>query len=200
MCEKHYKAWLRQQPKCRAPKCNASLFPDERTTRGDFCRPHEQLALTRRPKADQERSLQRFRNGIEPDWILGCWLWAETPDGGYGKIHAGGPWLAHRFSYVWFFGGHGRRQTLDHLCNRPLCVRPDHLEPVSGTLNTDRRDVRQAADVGAVLYPKHRPRDSTEMDEWASATGLPFGNPPILSGILDAPSQASPPVTRSGCD
>lgn len=151
-CETHYKAWLRSQPKCRAGGCNNTLQAAECKTRGDYCRPHEQLALTTRSAAAQEKSLKRFREGIEPDWELGCWLWKETPDEGYGKFHAGGLWLAHRFSYVWFMGGHERQKTLDHIFNRPLCTRPDHMEPISDTINTKRRDERAFAP-GGIGYP-----------------------------------------------
>ena len=32
---------------------------------------------------------------------------------------------------------------LDHLCNEPSCIFPDHLEPVTQLENTRRRDVRR---------------------------------------------------------
>lgn len=182
-CEKHYKAWLRSQAKCRANDCNHTLLPAERKTRGDYCRPHEQLALTRRSAAAQEKSLRRFREGIEPDWDLGCWLWKETPDEGYGKFHAGGVWLVHRFSYVWFFGGHERGKTLDHLCNRPLCARPDHMQPISDTINTKRRDDRAFAAEGTVWRHGLMQQDTTRMDEWAKANCVPYGLPSWLQAL-----------------
>ena len=176
-CEKHYKSWMRRQPKCGADGCNATLLPGERKTRSDYCRPHEQLALTKRTLAAQDKTLNRFRQSIEPDWAFGCWLWTDRPDEGYGKFHAGGPWLAHRFSYVWFFGGHSRRQTLDHICNRQLCVRPDHLEPVSDTLNVKRRDDRAFAAAGTMMVHTQVQHSTSNMDQWAASQGLPYGNP-----------------------
>lgn len=181
MCEKHYKRWMRQQPQCRAPGCKNTLFPDERKTRSDYCRPHERLALSARTESAQAKSLIRFRQAIEPDWVTGCWIWIETPDDGYGKFHAGGPWLAHRFAYVWFMGGHARGKTLDHLCNRPLCVRPDHMEPVSGTINSSRRDARAFASPGTVWHHGALRQDTSMMDEWAKQNALPCGNPPMLA-------------------
>ena len=177
MCEKHYKAWLREQPKCGATGCRNMLLSDERRTRGDYCRPHEQLALTRRSPAAQAKTLERFRRAIEPNLDTGCWIWTERPNShGYGLLQAGTTWLAHRFAYVWFHGGHARNQTLDHICNRTLCVRPDHLQVVSKTTNTSRRDVRALASAGTRMSLGHVPT-SAAADAWAKETGLPTGNP-----------------------
>lgn len=177
MCEKHYKAWRRRQPKCQAEGCESMLLPDERESRSDYCRPHEQLALTRRTLSAQAKTLARFRRAVEADWHYGCWIWQEQPNNhGYGMIHAGTPWLAHRFAYVWFYGGHARRKTLDHICNRTLCVRPDHLQVVSKTINTSLRDKRTFASVGTRMDLGHIPT-SDAADAWASAEGLPTGNP-----------------------
>lgn len=177
MCEKHYKAWGRVQPQCKAQSCVAVLRPEERKTRGDYCRPHEQLALTRRTSAAKAKTLERFRRSIEPDWVYGCWMWQDQPNtDGYGVVHAGTPWLAHRFSYVWFFGGHARQKTLDHACNRPLCVRPDHLQVVSKTINTARRNKRAFAKPWTPMVLGLVPT-SDAADEWAKANGLPSGNP-----------------------
>lgn len=192
-CETHYKVWLRSQPKCRADGCNNTLFVGERKTRGDYCRPHEQLALTTRSAAAQEKSLVRFRAGIEPDWELGCWLWKEQPDEGYGKFHAGGLWLAHRFSFVWFMGGHPRGKTLDHLCNRKLCTRPDHMQPISDTINTSRRDERAFAAAGTAWRLGQMQEETTKMDEWAEANGLPYGNPAWVQELIGSLAKTSNP-------
>lgn len=184
MCDRHYKAWSREQSKCGAGGCNAMLLPAERSTRSDYCRLHERLALTNRSPAAQEKTLNRFREGIEPDWVYGCWMWREVPNqDGYGQMHAGTPWLAHRFSYVWFYGGHKRLLTLDHLCNRTRCVRPDHMQAISRSRNIARRDKRAFA-------PALKPFDvgfapsSQRADEWAQRMGLPFGNPVWLEARL----------------
>lgn len=173
-CERHYRKWLRSQTKCKADGCKS--IPAGH----GYCRPHEQLALkTRSPKL-QEKSLARFRAGIEADWDTGCWIWAERPnEDGYGQMHAGGHWYAHRFSYVWFIGGHGRRKTLDHLCNEKRCVRPDHLWPISQTLNSQLRHARALAGSlafwrdAAGVHPRMR-----NIERWALANNLPYGDLP----------------------
>lgn len=62
----------------------------------------------------------------------GCWWWTGALSVGYGQLHHDGkPRGAHRLSYEWFVGPIPDGLHLDHLCRRPSCVNPDHLEPVS---------------------------------------------------------------------
>lgn len=66
----------------------------------------------------------------------GCWLWTGRTVKGYGK-HSGK--LAHRVAYEEMVGPIPDGLELDHLCRTPLCVRPDHLEPVTRHVNMRRR-------------------------------------------------------------
>lgn len=74
-----------------------------------------------------------------------CWLWtgARQPKG-YGLIAAGGrggpALLAHRVSYTLTRGAIPNGMELDHLCKIRHCVNPDHLEPVTHSLNVARGD------------------------------------------------------------
>lgn len=71
----------------------------------------------------------------------GCWLWeGGTISTGYGIFNAGrpSPVLAHRFAYEDVVGQIPEGKHLDHLCRVILCVRPDHLEPVTNRENTRR--------------------------------------------------------------
>lgn len=72
----------------------------------------------------------------------GCWLWVGRVTGrGYGSWHRSGhPALAHRYVYEEVVGAIPPGLTLDHLCGVPLCVNPDHLEPVTIQENLARRD------------------------------------------------------------
>lgn len=62
-----------------------------------------------------------------------CWLWqGSVGSHGYGMVSvAGRPLLAHRYFYQELAGPIPDGLELDHLCRVPLCVRPDHLEPVT---------------------------------------------------------------------
>jgi hypothetical protein len=97
----------------------------------------------------------------EPDNEQACWLWFRQRDRyGYGRLTIWVPGLgctvkltAHILLYVW---GEARCNTvdeaylayleltssgleLDHLCKVPSCIRPDHLEPVTPSVNCQRR-------------------------------------------------------------
>lgn len=168
-CNKHYRRALRASPKCRHAGCKKSPF------KAGHCRPHERDALTRNvPKRVQLERLETFRLDVRPDPASGCWLWAgPTNDEGYAVTRSPTGWYAHRFAYVWFYGGHGQRQELDHVCNTPLCVRPDHLEPVSRTINERRKHERALS--GRVDHWRDSARlpRSLELLRWASEMGLP---------------------------
>ena len=61
----------------------------------------------------------------------GCWLWAGGVSGnGYGAFyHDGLTTLAHREAWEIENGPIPSGLEILHSCDRPLCVRPDHLMP-----------------------------------------------------------------------
>lgn len=96
------------------------------------------------PEAD------RFWSNVQvgPD----CWLWRRLPNKfGYGRFanRAGVMVLAHRFAYELVVGPIPEGLVLDHLCETPACVRPEHLEPVTNSENVRRRHARRRARNGA---------------------------------------------------
>ena len=86
-------------------------------------------------------ALERFELYVlrseEPD---GCWLWTGASIRyGYGTFWNGTRVvLAHRWSYEHFVGPIPDDLVIDHTCETPPCVRPDHLEPVTQAVNTQR--------------------------------------------------------------
>jgi hypothetical protein len=71
----------------------------------------------------------------------GCWLWIGAADARYGygyltrnKVTQ----YAHRWVYELLIGPIPDGLFLDHLCRRPPCVCPLHLEPVTAAVNTQR--------------------------------------------------------------
>lgn len=175
-CGTHYNQVWRRRPKCKQACCNA-----DQVAHG-YCRPHEARALQRRRPADQERALARFRRSVEPDWETGCWMWQETPnEDGYGQFWVGKQfWYVHRFAYVWFLGGHPSGKVLDHICNRKLCVRPDHMWPISSTLNIKLRQERARAGGLEWWRDARGIPDDLVLAVWASKNSLPYGwTPPF---------------------
>ena len=86
------------------------------------------------PLTDEERRAA-FQRRVVVDESSGCWLWqGPTERSGYGKTS--GKW-AHRLAFE-LYRGPIPAGDLDHLCRRPGCVNPWHLEPVSHRENTIR--------------------------------------------------------------
>lgn len=75
-----------------------------------------------------------------------CWLWkGYVAPGRYAQFKVDGqPHLAHRWSYMTFVGPIPAGMQIDHLCVTPRCVRPTHLEPVTGRENLLRGRTFQA--------------------------------------------------------
>ena len=69
----------------------------------------------------------------------GCWIHERPHPNGYAYIgHRYRKILAHRFMYEEFIAPIPHGLQLDHLCRRPACVNPWHMEPVTGGENVRR--------------------------------------------------------------
>lgn len=70
----------------------------------------------------------------------GCWIWTACKGAdGYGQYWNGSKMVrAHRHAYEAIIGAIPAKHVLDHLCRRPLCVNPAHLEPVTNKVNLER--------------------------------------------------------------
>jgi hypothetical protein len=81
---------------------------------------------------------------IEARWTLdpltGCWVWLlHTTKKGYGRMnYKGRNRYAHRVLYEQMKGEIPAGKILDHKCRNPICVNPDHLEPVTIAVNNRR--------------------------------------------------------------
>jgi hypothetical protein len=79
----------------------------------------------------------------------GCWEWTGWTNGvSYGKFYGGKDApkaYAHRWLYEQVVEPIPEGLTLDHLCRNTLCVNPDHLEPVTGAVNTARGTMLERA-------------------------------------------------------
>jgi hypothetical protein len=70
-----------------------------------------------------------------------CWLWTAGTfgrNGEYGQFYLTGGRKsipAHVWSYTHVVGPILPGLVIDHLCRNKLCVRPDHLEPVTHQIN-----------------------------------------------------------------
>ena len=69
-----------------------------------------------------------------------CWMWTACVVRRYGQfgVSNGKRVRSHRYAYEQVVGPIPAGMQLDHLCRQPLCVRPEHLEPVTARQNTLR--------------------------------------------------------------
>ena len=76
---------------------------------------------------------------IDPDGPDGCWLWEAATVTGYGVLRVRGRnVLAHRIMAEWAYGPIPDGYEVDHLCRVRACVRPSHLDVVTGAENRRR--------------------------------------------------------------
>lgn len=83
----------------------------------------------------------RIMEKVSPEPNSGCWLWMASLDGhGYGQIMLPNNKVrrAHRELYQCVKGEVAKNLDLDHLCRNRACVNPDHLEPVTRSVNLRR--------------------------------------------------------------
>ena len=82
----------------------------------------------------KEAMLARFMRFVSKTET--CWLWTGGTSRGYGKFRVGRKQKqASRVAYELMRGPIPEGLQLDHLCHRPICIRPDHLEPVTPSEN-----------------------------------------------------------------
>lgn len=90
--------------------------------------------------------IDRFMDMVEVESVTGCWIWQGHHVGSksrYGRFQptnrgADRAVYAHRWSYEHFVGVIPEGYEIDHLCKRPSCVNPEHLEPVTPEENSRR--------------------------------------------------------------
>lgn len=86
----------------------------------------------------------RFWKHVTPLDGEDCWEWQGALNSGYGSIGngAGGTIYAHRVSYEMHHGAIPSGLVVDHRCNNPRCVNPDHLQVLTQRENCLRATSR----------------------------------------------------------
>src|SRR5215468_2724215 len=91
----------------------------------------------RHPGEDPRRRFWRYVRKCRGE--DGCWVWCGASAGLPGAVHYGmfhvasGSSVMRAHAYAWMLanGPVPDGLVLDHMCGVTLCVRPDHLEPVT---------------------------------------------------------------------
>jgi len=111
---------------------------------------------------------ERFWSKVEK--TEGCWIWIAARDSkGYGGFHVGGSrkgrrWVrAHRWAYAAAKGEPPAGLDLDHLCRNRACVNPEHLEPVTRSVNLQRgaSGSKTQCNYGHVFTPENTYRQAS---------------------------------------
>lgn len=139
----------------RCPECG--VLP-----KNDKARRHEpQCSLSyhgQRPRVPVEVRFHRLYR-IEGE----CWIWQGGKAGGlgYGKFtdDERRSVRAHRWSYEHFIGPIPDGLVIDHLCHKPACVNPAHLEAVTQWENLMRSDTLQARNAAKTHCVRGHPFD-----------------------------------------
>ena len=105
----------------------------------------------------KNKTVQLFWNKVQKS--DNCWTWlAQINVRGYGVFWDGSKTVpAHRFSYLLHKGDYDRNLTLDHLCRNPMCVNPEHLEPVTFRENLLRGESPMAKHAVKTHCPQGHP-------------------------------------------
>lgn len=128
------RSYKQDRPKCCIEGCDRLANTLER------CRKHYyELRRKQTPgyiaTADH---VARFWVKLAP--LEDCWMWQGDFDGhGYGRHRVAGRGIAaHRYAYELLRAPIPEGLVIDHLCRRPKCVNPWHLEPVTFIENVRR--------------------------------------------------------------
>lgn len=105
---------------------------------------------------------EHFWSFVDLNGEDGCWIWhGERATGGYGRFsHRGRRWPAHRYAYEGLVALIPEGLHIDHLCRKPPCVNPAHLEPVTCRENLLRGDTFQARNAQKTHCPQGHPYDA----------------------------------------
>ena len=76
-------------------------------------------------------------DNFEIDPVFGCHIWQGTKTKDGYAVHKGK--AAHKLAWIEANGPVPGGRFLDHICRRRACINPDHLEPVTQSVNELRK-------------------------------------------------------------
>jgi hypothetical protein len=84
---------------------------------------------------------ERYFTVKDMGYVTPCWVWhrATVGERGYGQVRLRDRnVIAHRAVWEERIGPWPEGLQADHLCRIRLCVNPEHIEPVTGSINMRR--------------------------------------------------------------
>ncbi len=137
LCHKHRNHDLvnvrlpRKPRRCTVPDCTNDVLASGRCSSHQYAL-YEQLT---------EETLLELEL-ILTSWIIpdpdGCWIWHGNTKDGYAQTIVNGRWITvHRWLYMHLVGPIPNAHEMHHECQKPRCVRPGHLTPLSQDAHQD---------------------------------------------------------------
>lgn len=113
-----------------------------------------------------ERQIENFWKKVEKV-EGGCWNWTGATGSGYGmwKLPSG---FVRPHRVAWVLAGKLLHPalTLDHKCENPLCVKPDHLQQVTQSENSKRGYERHPERYCQLTDEQKKERNRLRQAEW----------------------------------
>ena len=145
--------------------------------------------------------LERLLSRVVCDVSTRCWNWTGFRRGGYGRIMRPRPARScaqvHRVTYEHLVGPIPPGLDIDHCCRNRSCCNPDHLEPVTRSVNNLRAAPYRKARVEWADSPPRAKRTHCALGHPITAT--PAGQRRCLTCKLEWQRRkraALPPATR----
>lgn len=128
--------------------CKADDCLETNRIKAGYCHRHyERLRRNGKIQVRDRDPIRRFWSRVTRTGY--CWEWTGAKANGYGRVAWRGRVVAaHRLAYELRVGPIPDGLELDHLCRNRGCVRPDHLDPVTGRVNKLRGKGVSAAFAG----------------------------------------------------
>lgn len=123
---------------------------------------------------------KRFWRHVDKDGPISrlgtrCWVWTAYRDKkGYGIFKLSGTSVkAHRVSFVMHGGVIPGQGQVDHMCRHTSCIRPDHLEGVTGSENRRRQQhvIQDYFDLNADRWEEAQHEEPRPLQDARSSTG-----------------------------
>jgi hypothetical protein len=102
----------------------------------------------------------RMMQRVSVDTNTGCWNFDGAKGGsmGYGVLQRGrrgeGLIRAHHVSWLHYRGDIPNDRVIDHICNNPACVNPDHLQAITNRENILRGNSIAARNARKTCCPR----------------------------------------------